>query len=174
MNYSSANPAKSSTCAKLHPFLSSRSRIVLMKCITIRSRAKSTLSINYTFYIRKSSIFQKNTDPPKKSTYIQYLTVLSSIMSLSRNPKNTAETLQPPKNGEILISPDSTPPTPTNYERIIAHAAEVKFISNRYTTPITFELGSSELKNSVNLPVKHRKSSLRSNSSTLRFNHHQR
>ena len=49
------------------------------------------------------------------------------------------------------------PPSSTNYERLIAHTVEVKFTNNRYTTPITVELGSSESENSVNLPVKHRK-----------------
>ena len=63
----------------------------------------------------------------------------------------------PPENGEIPKSPDSTSPTFTNLERIIAHAAEVKFINNRYTTQITVEFGSSESENSINLPVKNRK-----------------
>ena len=78
-------------------------------------------------------------------------------MSLSRNPKKNDKTPQPPENGEIQKSPDSTSSTSTNLERIIAHAAEVKFINNRYTTPITVEFGSSESENLVNLPVKHRK-----------------
>ena len=47
------------------------------------------------------------------------------------------------------------PPTPT-YERQIAHAAEIKFINDRYVTPVTIEFGSSDSDNSVNLPVKHR------------------
>ena len=78
-------------------------------------------------------------------------------MSFSRNPKNTDEIPQPPANGEIQQPTDSTSQTFTDIERIIAHAAEVKFINNRYTTPITVEFGSSESENSVNLPVKHRK-----------------
>ena len=78
-------------------------------------------------------------------------------MTLSRNPKNTAETPQPTENGVIKKSSDLTSSTSTSYERIIAHAAEVKFINNRYTTLITVEFGSCESKNSVNLPVKHRK-----------------
>ena len=78
-------------------------------------------------------------------------------MLLSRNPKNTDETPQPPENREIQKPPDSTAPTFTNLERIIAHAVEVKFINNRYTTPITVEFGSSKSENSVNLPLKHRK-----------------
>ena len=64
-----------------------------------------------------------------------------------------------PQPSEIGESPTSnkTPQSPsTNYEQLIAHAAKVKFINNRYTTPITVELGSSESENSVNLPVKHR------------------
>ena len=80
-----------------------------------------------------------------------------SIMSLSRKPENADENPQPPENGEIQKSPDTTSPTFTNYERIIAYAAKVKFINNRYTIPITVEFGSSESDNSVNLPVKHRK-----------------
>ena len=78
-------------------------------------------------------------------------------MYLIRNPKEPDSTPQLPKNGKILISTDSTPPSSTKYERIIVHAAEVKFINNRYTIPITVEFGSSESENSVNLPVKHRK-----------------
>ena len=112
--------------------------------LTIRNRAKNTLSTTCTFYIRYFSILQKNTYPSKNSTYVQYLTVLTSVMSLSRNPKNIDETPQLPENGEIQKSSDSTSPTPTNLERIIAHADEVKFINNRYTTPITVEFGSSE------------------------------
>ena len=78
-------------------------------------------------------------------------------MSSSRNPKTPLRTPNHLNIEEFLIPSDSTPPTPTNYELIIAHAAEVKFINNRYTTPITVEFGSSESENSVNLPVKHRK-----------------
>ena len=33
----------------------------------------------------------------------------------------------------------------------------MKFINNRYVTPVTIEFGSSILDNSVNLPVKHHK-----------------
>ena len=100
---------------------------------------------------------QKNTTPPKNLTYVQYLTTLTSTMYLIRNPKEPDSTPQLPKNGKILISTDSPPPSSTKYERIIVHAAEVKFINNRYTIPITVEFGSSESENSVNLPVKHRK-----------------
>ena len=111
---------------------------------TIRSRAKSTLSTICTFYIHEPPILQKITYPSKHFTYVQYLTALTSIVSLSRNCENADETPQPPENSEIQKSPDNTSPTSTNYERIIAHAAEVKFINNRYTTPITVEFGSSE------------------------------
>ena len=100
-------------------------------------------------------ILQKITDPSKKYTYVQYLTALTSIMSLIRNPENADETPQPPENSEIQKSPDNTSLTFTNYERIIAHADEVKFINNRYTTLITVEFGSSESENSVNQLVKH-------------------
>ena len=123
----------------------------------IRSRAKITLSTNCTFYIREHSISKNITDYPTKSTYVMYLTILMSTMSLSQKPKKTDSTPDPPENGEIFISPNSTPPTPTNYERIISHASEVRFINNRYTTPITVEFGSSESKNSVTLPIKYRK-----------------
>ena len=92
---------------------------------TIRSRAKSTLSTICNLYIREPPILQKNTDPSKNSTYVQYLTALTFIMSLSRNPENADENPQPPENGEIQKPPDTTSPTSTNYERIIAHAAEV-------------------------------------------------
>ena len=95
-------------------------------------------------------------------------------MLLSRNPKNTDETPQLPENGEIQKPPDSTSQTFTDIERIIAHAAEVKFINNRYTTPITVKFGSSESENSVNLPVKHRKIFLAIKIIDLCVNHHQR
>ena len=79
-------------------------------------------------------------------------------MSASRNPKNTDSTHPPAtRNREILNSNNSTQPSSTNYERIIAHTAEVKFINNRYVTPIIVVFDSSESENYVNLPVKERK-----------------
>ena len=122
----------------------------------IRSRAKITLSTNCTFYKRELSISKNITDYPTKSTYVLYLTILMSTMSLSQKPKKNDSTPDPPENGENFISTDSPPPYPTNYEGIIVHAAEVKSINNRYTIPITVEFSSSESENSVNLPVKHR------------------
>ena len=117
------------------------------RCVTIRSRANSILSTICNFYIRESSFSKKITDPQKNSTYAQYLTVLTS-------------TSQPSGNDESPASNKTPQPASTNYERLIAHAEEVKFINNRYTTPITVEFGSSESENSVNLPVKHRKISI--------------
>ena len=117
------------------------------RCVTIRSRANSILSTICNFYIRESSFSKKITDPQKNSTYAQYLTVLTS-------------TPQPSGNDESPASNKTPQPASTNYERLIAHAEEVKFINNRYTTPITVEFGSSESENSVNLPVKHRKISI--------------
>ena len=46
---------------------------------------------------------------------------------------------------------------PTTYERHITHAAEIKFINDRYITSVTVEFGSSKSDNSVNFSVKHRK-----------------
>ena len=52
---------------------------------------------------------------------------------------------------------DSTNDIPTTYERHFAYAAEIKFIIDRYITPVTVEFGSSESNNLVNIPVKHHK-----------------
>ena len=46
---------------------------------------------------------------------------------------------------------------PTTYKHHIAHATKIKFINDRYITPVTVEFGSSESDNSENLPVNHRK-----------------
>ena len=133
---------------------------------TIHSRAKSTLSTNCTFYIRECSILQKNIDPSKK-LYLRTVPNFPNVLHIAQpKSENTDETTQPPENGEIQKSPNFTSPTSTNFERIIAYAAEVKFINNRYTTPITVEFGSSESENSVNLLVNTEKSSSRLNSST--------
>ena len=81
-----------------------------------------------------------------------------SIMHNQPNPKHPGA--NPPsfvKGNSTLIDTDiPTPPEP-NYERIIAHAIEVKFIDNRYVIPITIEFGSSNSENTVNISVKHRK-----------------
>ena len=154
-------------CSMKNGIIQNWTQLLVEPTFAIRSRAKITLSTNCTFYIREHSISKNITDYPTKSTYVMYLTILMSTMSLSQKPKKTDSTPDPPENGENFISTDSPPPYPTNYERIIVHAAEVKFINNRYTTPITVEFSSSESENSVNLPVKHRIFSSPSNSSTL-------
>ena len=95
---------------------------------TISSRDISTLSTNSNFYKREPSFSKHIINPPKNSTYVQYLTALTFTMSPSRNPKNIDSTPQPPENGELLISNNSISPSPTNYEHIIVHVAEVKLI----------------------------------------------
>ena len=61
-------------------------------------------------------------------------------------------------NNPIKATPTSpTTPTPRAYERQIAHVAEIKFINERYVTPVTAEFDSSESDNYVYLSVKHRK-----------------
>ena len=64
---------------------------------TIRSRAKSTLSTILHFLHTRIFNSQKNTDPSKNSTYVQYVTVLTSVMSLSRNRKTPMRPPNPPK-----------------------------------------------------------------------------
>ena len=49
-----------------------------------------------------------------------------------------------------------TPPEP-NCKHIITHAAEVKFINNYYTAPVTIEFGSTDSESIVNTLVKYRK-----------------
>ena len=56
---------------------------------------------------------------------------------------------------KTTLTPPMTPPT--TYERHITHAAEIKFINDRYITSVTVEFGSSKSDNSVNFSVKHRK-----------------
>ena len=48
-------------------------------------------------------------------------------------------------------------PPPPIYEHQITHAAEIKFINDRYITPVTIELGSSNPDNSINLPMEQQK-----------------
>ena len=73
-----------------------------------------------------------------------------------RQPKteNTDSIPQLPENGESPLSTKPPQPPTTINERLIAHAAEVKFTNNRYSTPVTIEFGSSNSDNTVNLPVK--------------------
>ena len=122
---------------------------------TIRSRAKSTLSTNCIFYIREPSFSKKYRS--SKKIYLRTVHKCPNVHHVSQ-PKSEKHRFNPqsPENRETFISKKSTPPSPTNYERIIAHAAEVKFINNCYVTPITVEFGSSESEKSVNLPVKHK------------------
>ena len=122
-----------------------------------RSRAKSTLSTILHFLHTWILFPTKTTDNYRNSTYVQYLTALTSIMVAIQNPKNTDTTPHPSGNGELPLFTKTPQPASTNYERVIAHAAEVKFIYNWYTTPTTIEFGSSGWENTVNLPIKHRK-----------------
>ena len=39
----------------------------------------------------------------------------------------------------------------------MVHAVEIKFVNDRYITPVSAKSGSSDADNSENLPVKHRK-----------------
>ena len=87
----------------------------------------------------------------KNPTYAQYLSAIMSIMSTTRHRVDPP----PPENVESPISSKPSSTSFTNYKRLIVYTAEVKFTNNRYTTPITVEFGSSELENSVNLPVKY-------------------
>ena len=124
---------------------------------TICSRSKSAINKNFIFYIRKPLFSKKITDPQKNSLYVQYLSALMSTMIITRNPKDTVSTPQPSDSGDTPISNKTPQSSSITYERLIAHATEVKFTKNSYITPITVGFGSSESENSVNLPVKYRK-----------------
>ena len=79
-------------------------------------------------------------------------------MNPPSNPKNHDATSPSTQNDQIHQTPNSsTTDLPSTYDRKISHAAEVKFINDRYVTPVTVEFGSSDSDSSVNLPVKHRK-----------------
>ena len=69
----------------------------------------------------------------------------------------------------LLIHPSKTSST---YDCQIAHDTEIKFINNRYVTPVTVEFGNSDSDNSEYLHVKHRKYLPRSNSSSHLFPSH--
>ena len=100
----------------------------------------------------------KITDHLKNATYVQYLTALTPIMNPPSNPKNHDATPSAIQDDQInQTTTFSTKDSSPIYERRIAHATEIKFINNRYVTPVTVELGSSDSENSVNLPVKYRK-----------------
>ena len=74
------------------------------------------------------------------------------------NSKNPGANPPPLENSDSVLIDTHTPTPPEpNRERIIAHVAEVKFINNRYATPVTIEFGSSDSESTMNIPVKHRK-----------------
>ena len=73
--------------------------------------------------------------------------------SNSKKPDESPPAVQNDKSNTT----DSTNDPSTTYERHIVHAAEIKFINDRYITPVTVEFGSTESDISVNLPVNHRK-----------------
>ena len=78
-------------------------------------------------------------------------------MNSLSNPKNPDEnpptTQNDQSNKHSNASINDLPPT---YDRQIAHATKIKIVNDRYVTPVTVELGSSESDDSINLPVKHR------------------
>ena len=103
-------------------------------------------------------MFEKTIDRSKTSTYVQYLTTLMSIIIFPSNSTIPTKIPQQPK----ITNPIKIPTTPSTtlphiYERQITHTADINFINDRYTTPVTVALGSSELDKTVNLPVKHQK-----------------
>ena len=78
-------------------------------------------------------------------------------MNPPSNPKNHDATPSAIQNDQInQTTTSSTKDSPPTYDRKIAHAAEIKFINDRYVTPITVKFGNSDSDRSVNLPVKHR------------------
>ena len=74
-------------------------------------------------------------------------------MTSSHNPKTPDEISSITQNVQSANLHDSSiydlPPT---YDRQIAHTADIKFINDRYVTPV-----SSYSDNFVNIPVKHHK-----------------
>ena len=78
-------------------------------------------------------------------------------MNPPSNPKNHDATPSAIQNDQInQTTTSSTKDSSPTYDRKIAHAAEIKFINDRYVTPITVKFGNSDSDRSVNLPVKHR------------------
>ena len=79
-------------------------------------------------------------------------------MTSSHNPKTPDEIPSITRNVQSANLHDSSiydlPPT---YDRQIAHTADIKFINDRYVTPVTIEFVSSYSDNFVNIPVKHHK-----------------
>ena len=64
-------------------------------------------------------------------------------MFSDRDEENPGATSPSNKNDQMLESKKINPMTVQRfYERHVANAVEVKFVNNRYTTPITIEFGS--------------------------------
>ena len=79
-------------------------------------------------------------------------------MNPPSNPKNHDATPSAIQNDQInQTTTSSTKDPPPTYDRKITHTAKIKFINDRYVTPVTVEFGSSDPDSSVNIPVKHRK-----------------
>ena len=100
-----------------------------------------------------------------------------SIIIFQSNSTIPTKIPQQPK----ITNPIKIPTTPSTtlphiYERQITHTADINFINDRYTTPVTVALGSSELDKTVNLPVKHQKlfSALKKNPRPITIHHNQR
>ena len=78
-------------------------------------------------------------------------------MNSPSNPVNPDET--PPKTQNDQSNKNSNSSIndlPPIYDHQIAHTVEMKFVNDRYVTPVTAKFGSSDSDNSVNLPAKHR------------------
>ena len=73
--------------------------------------------------------------------------------------KNPNDTYLRPKIENRHKTPLHQPPTPPppTYERQATNTAEIKFVNDRYITPVTIKFGSFDSNNSVNRPMKHRK-----------------
>ena len=72
-----------------------------------------------------------------------------------RNPDKTSPTTQNCKSSQNTYS--LTHDIPLTYECQTSYTVEIKFINDRYVTPVTIELGSSDSDNYVNLHVNHHK-----------------
>ena len=71
----------------------------------------------------------------------------------SKYPDATSLSL---KNSDpILTDTQLCKDTEPNCERLIAHAVEVKFVNNCYTTLVIIEFDSSNSESTVNIPVKY-------------------
>ena len=96
-----------------------------------------------------------------RSSKNSYLRTVPNCLNVHHvnHPKSEKHRLDPQlsKNEKSPISNKTPQSSSTNYERLIANTAEIKFTNNRYTTPLTVELGSFESENSINLLVKHQK-----------------